>query len=262
MPPSSAAASSYEDKANSYNPYGYSAALDHWLADRRGGDGDARHVAMKSIRIRHRKSMSPINSYAESNKYRLCSKLPLGPRRDEESQFFGKKASLDDSSHLSGKVRPGFCPCRKEIPCEMRRMYWSSEAIRQDWRRLSLRERRVFRSPSRMAQNGAIDKACGEGLLPGRLAALGELGIHIQTGEGQIFRRIRFTDGAILAEAEFTDEGAMGVRRTVLHQKMVERADAKRRARDARNHAAHRAWDACPEERQLAGRSLSGDGRR
>jgi hypothetical protein len=71
MPPSSAGASSYEDKANSYNPYGYSAALDHWLADRRGGDGDARHIAMKSIRMRHRKSMSPINSYAESNKYIL-----------------------------------------------------------------------------------------------------------------------------------------------------------------------------------------------
>jgi flavin-dependent dehydrogenase len=70
----------------------------------------------------------------------------------------------------------------------------------------------------------AIDKACGEGLLPGTLAALRELGIPIGRGEGQIFRRIRFIDGAILAEAEFTDGGAIGVRRTVLHQKMVERA--------------------------------------
>lgn len=68
-----------------------------------------------------------------------------------------------------------------------------------------------------------IDKACGEGLLPATLAALRELGIHAQTGDGQIFRRIRFIDGSILAEAEFTDEGGIGVRRTVLHQKMIER---------------------------------------
>jgi hypothetical protein len=65
MPPSSAGASSNEDKANSYNHYRNSAALDHSLADPRGGDGDARHIAMKSIRMRQRKSMSPINSYAE-----------------------------------------------------------------------------------------------------------------------------------------------------------------------------------------------------
>jgi hypothetical protein len=68
MPPSSAGASSYEDKANSYNPYSYSAAPDYGLADRCGGNGDARHIAMKSTSMRQRKSMSPINSYAESNK--------------------------------------------------------------------------------------------------------------------------------------------------------------------------------------------------
>lgn len=78
-----------------------------------------------------------------------------------------------------------------------------------------------------MVADGAkppIDKACGEGLLPGTLAALRELGIHIQPGEGELFRRIRFVDGAISAEACFSNAGGMGVRRTVLHQKMVERA--------------------------------------
>ena len=70
MPPSSAGASSYEDKANSYTHDGYSAALDHGLAPR-VGDGDARHIAMKIIRMRQRKSISPINSYAESNKGKL-----------------------------------------------------------------------------------------------------------------------------------------------------------------------------------------------
>ncbi len=70
-----------------------------------------------------------------------------------------------------------------------------------------------------------IDKACGEGLLPGTLAALRELGINVQPGDGQIFRRIRFIDGQTSATAEFPGEGGVGVRRTVLHQKMVERAE-------------------------------------
>jgi menaquinone-9 beta-reductase len=70
----------------------------------------------------------------------------------------------------------------------------------------------------------AIDKACGEGLLPGALAALGKLGIGMQAGDGQIFRRIRFIDGSISAEAEFMGEGGIGLRRTVLHQRLVERA--------------------------------------
>jgi hypothetical protein len=92
MPPSSAGASSYEDKANSYSPYGYSAALDYRSADRRGGDGDARHIAMKSIRMRQRKSMSPINSYAESNKYKLWWKATARHTPTEESQFVSEKA--------------------------------------------------------------------------------------------------------------------------------------------------------------------------
>ena len=69
-----------------------------------------------------------------------------------------------------------------------------------------------------------IDKACGEGLLPGTLRALRELGIEMQSSEGQIFQRIRFVDQETSAEAYFSGEGGMGVRRTVLHQKMVERA--------------------------------------
>lgn len=90
MPPSSAGASSYEDKANSYNHYSYSAALD-WLAGRRGGDGDARHIAMKSISMRQRKSMSPINSCTESNKYKLWWKVAARHIPREESQFFSEK---------------------------------------------------------------------------------------------------------------------------------------------------------------------------
>lgn len=70
-----------------------------------------------------------------------------------------------------------------------------------------------------------IDKACGEGLLPGALGALRELGIDIQARDGQIFRRIRFIDRTSSAKAVVPSEGGVGVRRTVLHQKMVEHAE-------------------------------------
>ena len=69
-----------------------------------------------------------------------------------------------------------------------------------------------------------IDKACGEGLLPGTLAGLRELGVTIHAAEGQIFRGIRFIDETTTAEASFSRENGIGVRRTLLHKKMVERA--------------------------------------
>jgi len=70
-----------------------------------------------------------------------------------------------------------------------------------------------------------IDKACGEGLLPGTLAALRELGVNIQARDGQIFQGIRFVDGTASAEAHLPGDGGLGVRRTVLHQRMIERAE-------------------------------------
>lgn len=69
-----------------------------------------------------------------------------------------------------------------------------------------------------------IDKACGEGLMPGTLAALRELGITIDPSEGQPFRGIRFVDESTSVEANFSGERGVGVRRTVLHQKMLDRA--------------------------------------
>jgi len=70
-----------------------------------------------------------------------------------------------------------------------------------------------------------IDKACGEGLLPGTLAVLRELGISIQGRDGERFQSIRFIDGNISATANFPRDGGIGVRRTVLHQKMAARAE-------------------------------------
>lgn len=70
-----------------------------------------------------------------------------------------------------------------------------------------------------------IDKACGEGLLPGTLAALRELGITIHGGHGQVFRGLRFVDASTSAEAKFLGESGIGMRRTLLHQKIVECAE-------------------------------------
>jgi len=69
-----------------------------------------------------------------------------------------------------------------------------------------------------------IDKACGEGLLPDTIAALRELGVAICPGDGQSFRGVRFVDATASVEANFSGASGFGVRRTVLHQKMVERA--------------------------------------
>src|SRR5256885_359687 len=70
-----------------------------------------------------------------------------------------------------------------------------------------------------------IDKAWGEGLMPSTVAALQKLGVAICPGDGQVFRGIRFVDALASAEASFSGASGFGVRRTVLHQKMVERAE-------------------------------------
>jgi len=69
-----------------------------------------------------------------------------------------------------------------------------------------------------------IDKPCGEGLMPSAMAALGELGVAVGPGDGQVLRGVRFLDSHSLVEASFAGAAGLGIRRTVLHQKMVERA--------------------------------------
>jgi len=61
---------------------------------------------------------------------------------------------------------------------------------------------------------GAIDKACGEGLMPGAVAALRDLGVAL---EGHPIRGIRYVDGDHHAEAPFRHGDGLGVRRTTLH---------------------------------------------
>jgi flavin-dependent dehydrogenase len=71
-----------------------------------------------------------------------------------------------------------------------------------------------------------IDKACGEGLMPDTLAALKTLGIDLGHGEATPFRGIRFreAESANYVEAEFGESFGLGIRRTVLHAKLAERA--------------------------------------
>src|SRR5258707_12385001 len=69
-----------------------------------------------------------------------------------------------------------------------------------------------------------IDKACGEGLMPGTLRALRELGVAIRPGDGQVFRGIRFVDSANSVEANFSGSSGLVMLLITLHQRMVERA--------------------------------------
>jgi flavin-dependent dehydrogenase len=71
-----------------------------------------------------------------------------------------------------------------------------------------------------------IDKPCGEGLMPDGLAALRSLGVTLDATDGQPFRGIRFVDRGVSFEAGFPEGYALGIRRTVLHSRMVEAAAA------------------------------------
>lgn len=69
-----------------------------------------------------------------------------------------------------------------------------------------------------------IDKACGEGLLPDGLAVLASLGVHLSESDGHVLLGIRFLDSSGAVEARLPSVAGLGIRRTVLHQKMVDRA--------------------------------------
>lgn len=68
---------------------------------------------------------------------------------------------------------------------------------------------------------GVVDKACGEGLMPGALALLAELGVD---PPGSALRGITYTDGGRSVTAAFRHGPGRGVRRTVLHQALREAA--------------------------------------
>lgn len=70
-----------------------------------------------------------------------------------------------------------------------------------------------------------IDKACGEGLMPDTLSALRELGVRVNASEGFAFRGVRFVGESAQVDASFPFGEGIGLRRPVLHQKMIEQAE-------------------------------------
>jgi flavin-dependent dehydrogenase len=69
---------------------------------------------------------------------------------------------------------------------------------------------------------GTIDKACGEGLMPGAVAALADLGVDPR---GQDLVGIRYLAGDGAASAPFRDGWGRGVRRTTLHAALCRAAE-------------------------------------
>ncbi|MEP6534740.1 MAG: FAD-dependent monooxygenase [Bryobacteraceae bacterium] len=69
-----------------------------------------------------------------------------------------------------------------------------------------------------------IDKACGEGLMPDARRAAAELGIELAGPAGYEFRGIRFCGAGRSVQADFPNGRGLGVRRTTLHQSMVDAA--------------------------------------
>ncbi len=68
-------------------------------------------------------------------------------------------------------------------------------------------------------RSGAIDKACGEGLMPGAVESLARIGID---PVGMNMRGITYTDGTRYASADFATGAGRGVRRIELHRDLRE----------------------------------------
>jgi flavin-dependent dehydrogenase len=69
-----------------------------------------------------------------------------------------------------------------------------------------------------------IDKACGEGLLPGGAVAARGLGIELAHKRSFPLRGIRFVDGELAVDGVFPGGAGLGISRTELHAAMLERA--------------------------------------
>lgn len=69
-----------------------------------------------------------------------------------------------------------------------------------------------------------IDKVCGEGIMPDGLASLAELGVTLPSDKAAPFEGIRFLDSKHSVEARFVRGHGLGIRRTALHQALIDRA--------------------------------------
>jgi len=70
-----------------------------------------------------------------------------------------------------------------------------------------------------------IEKSCGEGMMPETLSALRKLGLDIECSEGQVFHGISFKQKNANVSADFPQGTGIGLRRTLLHERLVRRAE-------------------------------------
>ncbi len=71
-----------------------------------------------------------------------------------------------------------------------------------------------------------IDKACGEGLMPDSLEVLHRLGVSLEKYETGTFRGIRFVGPENCVSANFPRGHGSGIRRVLLHQALIDEAEA------------------------------------
>jgi flavin-dependent dehydrogenase len=69
-----------------------------------------------------------------------------------------------------------------------------------------------------------IDKPCGEGVMPDGVAALSDLGALSDSAPALPFFGIRFTEAGYTVDGHFGGRFGIGIRRTVLHQCLIDRA--------------------------------------
>ena len=69
-----------------------------------------------------------------------------------------------------------------------------------------------------------LDKACGEGLMPGAVASFETMGVTLAPQECQQFHGIRYLDGPLSAEGRFRRGAGLGVRRTMLSNTLLSQA--------------------------------------
>ena len=69
-----------------------------------------------------------------------------------------------------------------------------------------------------------IDKSCGEGMTPETVAVLESLGVNFERSVGHRFRGISFIENGSQVSADFPREQGMGLRRPLLHERLVARA--------------------------------------
>lgn len=70
-----------------------------------------------------------------------------------------------------------------------------------------------------------VDKPCGEGLMPETQELLRKLGVGLSAEDGFGFRGICFQGDGAKAEAEFPERMGLGIRRTILHERMIAAAE-------------------------------------